>query len=561
MKTTSLHYSNLEQQRQGLLRQLADLRELRRGSLTEQFLTVKHADGSSVKRGPYPLLTRKQANKTVSIRLTDPALVPLYRGQIQALRQFEGLVDQLVRLGEQLGDLAVAEVVQKKLLVELEQSAEVRRLVTAMASRQTPDFEAWETLMLQAARQGGAGVLGSLLTHWQGDAPREIILCECGQRMTSQGRRAKGLLTTLGAVPFRRSFYHCEQCRQSRFPADERLDIVNTTYSPGVRRLMARAGSQTQFEQAAEDLHCYAGLKIEPREVERVAEEVGRQVEQWLSEEQEQIVQAGPGVPPQLEPGAKFYISFDGTGVPVRKSELVGRKGKQADGSARTREVKLGCVFTQVGLDKEGHPQRDPDSTTYVGAIESSTLFGWRMYAEALRRGLEQAQTVIVLTDGQRYNRTITQTHFPGAVHIVDLFHAYEHLTLIAQILWGPQAQSPKAWRNLLEAGDIKRLVDKVGKNLPGSPKAKKSLCKELGYFQNNAACMRYAEYREKDFFVGSGVVEAGCRTVIGERLKQSGMRWSVRGANAIIALRCCIMSGRFEDFWASRTRYTGAYK
>jgi hypothetical protein len=114
MKTTSPNYSNLEQQRQGLLRQLAELRELRRGSLTEQFLTVEHADGSKVKRGPYPLLTRKEANKTVSVRLTDPALVPLYRGQIQAMRQFEGLVDQLARLGEQLGDLAVAEIAQKK---------------------------------------------------------------------------------------------------------------------------------------------------------------------------------------------------------------------------------------------------------------------------------------------------------------------------------------------------------------------------------------------------------------------------------------------------------------
>ena len=114
MKSTAPSYSNLEQQRQGLLRQLADLRELRRGSLTEQFLTVKHADGSSVKRGPYPLLTRKEASKTVSVRLTDPALVALYRQQIQALRQFEGVVDQLVRLGEQLGDLAVAEIAQKK---------------------------------------------------------------------------------------------------------------------------------------------------------------------------------------------------------------------------------------------------------------------------------------------------------------------------------------------------------------------------------------------------------------------------------------------------------------
>ncbi len=149
--------------------------------------------------------------------------------------------------------------------MELEQSAEVRRLATALASRQPPDFEAWETLMLQAARQGGAGVLGSLLTYWQAHAPREVLWCECGQRMTSRGRRAKALLTTLGTVPFARSFYQCDHCHQSRFPQDERLDIVHTTYSPGVRRLMARAGSQTQFEEAAEDLLCYAGLKIESR--------------------------------------------------------------------------------------------------------------------------------------------------------------------------------------------------------------------------------------------------------------------------------------------------------
>jgi hypothetical protein len=114
MKTTSASYPNLEQHRQNLLQQLAGLGELRRGSLTDQFLSVKHADGSVVQRGPYPLLTRKQGQKTVSLRLTDPALVPLYRRQIQALRAFETVVDQLVHVGEQLSDLAVAEVVQKK---------------------------------------------------------------------------------------------------------------------------------------------------------------------------------------------------------------------------------------------------------------------------------------------------------------------------------------------------------------------------------------------------------------------------------------------------------------
>jgi len=438
--------------------------------------------------------------------------------------------------------------------VELEQAAEVHRLAAALGTRQTPDFEAWEGLLLQAARQGGAGVLRALLGHWQRHAPRQAILCPCGQRMSSRGRRRKGLLTTLGRVPFARSFYSCELCCQRRFPDDELLDIVHTTYSPGVRRLMARAGSQSQFEQSAEDLRCYAGLTVEAREVERVAEEVGHEVEQWLAREQERSLQVLRTPAPLAASQAKFYISFDGTGVPMRRNELVGRRGKQADGSARTREAKLGCVFTQVGLDRKGRPQRDPDSTTYVGAIEASTLFGWRIYAEALRRGLEQAQTVIVLTDGARYNHTIVQTHFPQAVHIVDLFHAYEHLTTMAQILWGPEAKAPKTWRNWLEAGDIRRLLRQVGKQLPASAPSKKSMLKQLCYFENNAPQMRYAEYREKNFFVGSGVVEAGCRTVIGERLKLSGMRWSVRGANAIIALRCCILSGRFEDFWASRT-------
>lgn len=407
--------------------------------------------------------------------------------------------------------------------------------------------------MLQAARQGGAGVLATLLACWQQAGARHPVTCRCGARMTSRGRKAKQLRTILGPVPFARSLYQCEECEQTRFPDDERLDIVETTYSPGVRRLMARAGSQTQFGQAAEDLRCYAGLALDPREIERVTEEVGRQVEEWLGQEQGRILQGHGPRPAVLSPLPKLYASFDGTGVPVRKAEVTGRRGKQPDGSARTREAKLGCLFTQVGVDSEGRPQRDPDSTTYVGAIESSTLFGWRIYAEALRRGLERAQQVIVLTDGARYNHTIAHTHFPNAIHIVDLFHAYEHLTATAQILQGPEAKAPQQWRERLAAGDIPGLVHQIGKRLPPAASSHRALRKALHYFEANAPFMRYADFRRQNLFVGSGVVEAGCRTLIGQRLKLSGMHWSVRGANAVIALRCCLFSGRFEDFWASR--------
>lgn len=429
----------------------------------------------------------------------------------------------------------------------------MRHLARALAGGSAPDLEAWETLLLAAARRGGAGVLAGLLAHWRQHAPAPVVHCRCGARMRSRGRRTKQLRTILGAVPLARSRYVCDQCPQTRFPDDERLDIVQTTYSPGVRRLMARAGSETDFVQAAADLRCYASLDLEPREIERVSQEVGRQIEQWLAQQQAPLRQARPPLLPPAPPIPKFYVSFDGTGVPMRRSELVGRRGKQADGSARTREAKLGCVFTQVGVDEEGRPQRDPGSTTYVGAIESSTCFGWRLYAEAVRRGLDRAQHVLALTDGARYNHTLVRTHFPTAIHIVDLFHAYEHLTLLAQLRWGPEAKAPPAWRQWLEAGDIATLLRRAGQRWPPGATARQALRQALHYFEANAAQMRYAWFRQQQFFVGSGVVEAGCRTVIGQRLKQSGMRWSVRGANAIIALRCCLISDRFEDFWASR--------
>ena len=436
-------------------------------------------------------------------------------------------------------------------MVELEQSAEVHRIVAAMA-RQEIDFEAWESLILQAARKGGAGALGALLQKWQRPSG-DPVRCACGQVMHSRGRRTKRLITVLGTVPFSRSSYYCGQCAGVDFPCDRALQIEGTMYSPGTRRLMARAGGQTDFKQASDDLLCYAGLALDAREIERIAEEVGRQIEHWMGQELESEVKNAAGPEAAIARIPKFYISFDGTGIPMRQSELTGRRGKRGDGTARTREVKLGCVFTQVGLNAKGYPEREADSTTYVAAIESSECFGWRIYAEARRRGLDRAQQIIVITDGARYNRTIAQTHFPEAIHIVDLYHAFEHLGLVAKALWGVEASAPEPWRRLLKAGKIEQIIATVAKQLPSAGAKRKAAQKALNYFENNKDQMRYGDYRRKKLFVGSGVVEAGCRTVIGQRLKHSGMRWSLRGANAIIALRCCLLSGRFEDFWAAQ--------
>ena len=252
-----------------------------------------------------------------------------------------------------------------------------------------------------------------------------------------------------------------------------------------------------------------------------------------------------------------MYISYDGTGVPMRPEELIGVKGKQADGSAKTREAKLGCVFTQTVIDEDGYPIREPDSTTFVGAIETAEAFGWRMYGEARRRGVARTQRVVILGDGAEWVKNLAEMHFPRAVPIIDLYHAREHVSALCRTLFGSKEKKMERrrqrWWALLDAGRIETIVAQARLYLPEDPEEKKLAEVEIRYLDKNKERMRYIEFRAQGLFVGSGVVEAGCKTIIGQRLKQSGMEWSVRGANAIIALRCVMKSNRLEDYWESR--------
>lgn len=409
------------------------------------------------------------------------------------------------------------------------------------------DLEAWEEAIRNAVLLYGASLLEGLLAEAGCGRRKEPLLDAEGQLMHSIGVRTKTITTLLGKVTLRRSVFEGACGSHTRIPLDENLGVEGTCFSPGVRRFMARAGSRSSFADASEDLGVYARLEVTAKQVQRVAEDVGRSVEDWTNR---QIL--GEHAPDVAARVPIFYVSFDGTGVPMRKTELLASKGKGADGKARTREVKLGCVFTQTDTDEEGWPVRDPHSTTYVGAIESSELFGLRIYQEAVRRGCEQAGQIVVLTDGARYNKTIVSTHFPEAVHIIDLYHAREHLTDLVNAFGSDKTQMA-AWSALLDMGRVEDIIEEATSRIDKialNTQAAENCRKRLRYFRVNADAMRYAQFRLAGYFVGSGVVEAGCRTVIGQRLKHSGMFWSLRGANAIIASRCCQLSGRFDDFW-----------
>jgi hypothetical protein len=300
-----------------------------------------------------------------------------------------------------------------------------------------------------------------------------------------------------------------------------------------------------------------AGLEVTAKSVERTAEALGADIAQL---EQGEIpnalplhlpVRAGEAIP-------ILYVQMDGSGVPVVKKETLGRHGKVAGQPAHTREVKLGCVFTQTTWDRKGYPIRAPDSTTYSGAVETAEEFGRRLYPEAGKRGWSRALLRVVRGDGAEWIGNLAALHFPGAMEIVDLYHARQHLWEWARRLYPNDEEKQKGGmklhqKRLLDKGKIEKLVGVLRAIKSRNPEVAEKIRTEADYFERNAVRMRYLQFRRQHLFVGSGGLEAGCKTVVASRLKRSGMFWTVRGANAILAWRGACLNGRFEDYWENR--------
>jgi len=406
--------------------------------------------------------------------------------------------------------------------------------------------------------RAGAAALTQLLRFEAPNAEHREVPCECGHRARFKEMRSKSFLSVLGTVELRRPYYHCSHCSKGQHPADAELGIEGLESSPGVRRMEAVVGSEMPFAKACEPMKVLADLEVPAKAIERAAENIGAEIARRNQQEINRAKQLVlPIVAKQTIP--KMYVLMDGVQIPVAASETEGRSGRTEGQRARTRECKLGAVFTQTIVDQEGRPVRDPDSTTYVGAIETADDFGFRIYTEAWSRGCEWATFKIVIGDGAVWIWNLADRHFPGAVQIVDLYHARQHLWDLAALLYPHDAAAKRRWmvpmKDLLDHGRIELLVEwmrEIAAEHAGTqPSLQEEIGKQADYFATNAHRMQYPKFREQGFFVGSGVIEAGCKAIVGVRLKQSGMFWTVRGANAIIALRCCRFNQRFEDFWA----------
>jgi hypothetical protein len=382
------------------------------------------------------------------------------------------------------------------------------------------------------------------------------VACGCGHEAHYRELRSKPVLTAVGTVNVLRPYYLCPHCHCGQFPVDVELDIAETEVSPGVRRMQALIGQDAPFAHGRQQMKLLANLDVTTKSVERTAEATGEDI---ADREHQQIQRALQLDLPIIigEPVPILYLEMDGTGVPVVRKETVGRHGRTEGQPAHTREVKLGCVFTQTRWDDEGYPIRDPNSTTYVAAIENAENFGKRLYVEGWNRGWSRAQKKVVLGDGAEWIWNLADQHFPGAIQIVDIFHARQHLWELARRLHPNDEAIQKRWmlvhQDLLDQGKMKKLIVALRSIRTENSELADELRTEADYFHRNALRMRYPKFRRQHLFIGSGVIEAGCKTVIASRLKQSGMFWTLRGANAILALRCCHLNGRFEDYWEGR--------
>jgi hypothetical protein len=430
-----------------------------------------------------------------------------------------------------------------------------RETQTLLGPESLADFEAVETALRRRVMAVAARLLAQRLNADLSDHTGPAIGCPCGGEARYAGRRDKRFHTVLGVVELSRAYYYCASCQSGSCPRDRALGMDATSLSPALVRMVGAVGAAASFQEGSALLRELAGVELDAKRVERAAEKLGAEIAM------DERAFARPNDQGPLP--ATLYLAVDGTGVPMHRSELVGRAGKQPDGSAKTREAKLCAVWSAEARDEENRPVRDPGSVSYTAAIESAACpdaspktspFAERVLREAQRRRFDQAQRRVLLGDGAPWIWHLAEMHLPDAIQIVDLFHAKQHLSDIAKAVYGPTSNLAFAWAKRrhaeLDSGQIDAILKALGRLASHSHEAKNG----IDYVRANSHRMQYPRFRAAGLCVSSAVIEAGCKLVVATRFKRAGMHWTTNGANAILALRCCRLSGRFEDFWERRS-------
>jgi hypothetical protein len=410
---------------------------------------------------------------------------------------------------------------------------EVRRLWDEVTQRTDLDLEGLEGLVRDGVLAIGARMLqAGVVARGTGQSgPRHP--CACGSAADFEGYRTKGVQTVVGWLVLRRAYYACPACGHGHCPLDTALGLSRDSLSPGVRRLAGRLGALLPFAEAARTLQDTARVQLSASTMRTVTEAIGRQREQDLAVE---IATAWTvGLPAVPEAPERLYVAMDGVRI------------LSTDGTGR--EVKVGVVVP-VRRSTGGECR---ERASYVAGLEPAARFGQRLALEAHQRGLEGAGAIAVLGDGAEWIWHLAAEHYPQATQIVDWFHASERIWELGRALWGAETAETTTW----VAGQLARLAQGAAvtlarewQHLPCRGEAAALRDAQVTYFTNQASRMAYDRYRAQGWDIGSGMVEAACKHVIGAREKGPGMRWSEAGAQHVAAVRVLL----FNDRWATYT-------
>ena len=362
-------------------------------------------------------------------------------------------------------------------------------------------------------------------------------------------------VSAVGTLHFCRAYYYCRCCGQGFTPFDQQAGFTARRLTPAAERLATLAGATCEsFERGADTLHEMAGIRLSESTVERTTEDVGARLVEMFGQEQT----VGPAVQWKWHLDALgqkvAYLTIDATGTRQQ-----GPGGKKAEG----RMAYVAAVYDPTPVDWLLIPGKKPPEmqARYISGLYSLDQMAPLLRRQAARVGMEDAEVWVALTDGGNGLEDFCQKSFnrPDLVLILDFYHAASYLESLAKALF-PQAEEEaktqaERWCQLLKAeGGATMLAVLENTEWPARKSAtlKETLETTSRYFANNVHRMEYPEYQAKGWQIGSGVVESACKTVVGQRMKGAGMRWSEKGAHALCHVRALYRSekGQWDSFW-----------
>ena len=372
--------------------------------------------------------------------------------------------------------------------------------------------------------------------------------CEkCGTRLKNVGKREKRILSLSGEIKFKRSYYQCPECGESYIPYDDFLGIGNSMLNKRSAKALSWLSIFMPFEHVK--AYCKEIMSIDVSEtcLKELTQRIGSQLHKEMEQKGKRPERIkGPDTLQKV-----LYIQADGSMVPIRGT-------KERD----FKEVKVGLVYSSddiiIRKTKKGEKSVDIKNKCFISSIgEGVEPFKQMLYAAAREKGYCTAETVVIISDGAPWISNMRHGFFPKAIHILDWYHAIDHLWKTAHVLFGEtNTTACEQWvlplKELLWNGGVNAVIEELERQAFSRKKHQSELLHLRGYYVSNRENMRYDEYRDKGYSIGSGAIESAHKYIVASRLKQAGMRWTLVHANAMIWLRCKYFEGAWNDFWTS---------